>query len=116
VIRDHLGSLPIDDRSVALTWFAILMGFYFLLRSSEYFRKEAEVDQQKYLRWRNITRAISNITEDTPPGIDCDEVVVFHEFSKNGFLGQGTDNNIKTCKDKRVCIPTWLGLSAAQSR
>ena len=34
--------------------------------------------------------------------------MLFHEYSKNGFLGQGTDNNIKCNKDKRLCIPTLL--------
>ena len=33
---------------------------------------------------------------------------MFHEFSKNDFLGQDTDNNIKKCSDTRMCIPTWL--------
>ena len=102
------GGLDLESYDGALTWFAILMGFYFLLRSSEYLRKGGEVDQQKCLRWRNITWAINNSTDDAPPGIDCDEVVVFHEFSKNDFLGQGTDNNIKKCSDTRMCIPTWL--------
>ena len=35
-------------------------------------------------------------------------VLILHEFSKNDFLGQGTDNNsnIKRCKhDVRLCIP-----------
>lgn len=102
------GELALDTYDGALTWFAILMGFYFLLRSSEYLRKGGEVDQQKCLRWRNITWAINHSSDDAPPGIDCDEVVVFHEFSKNDFLGQGTDNNIRTNKDKRFCIPSWL--------
>ena len=60
------------------------------------------------MRWRNITWAVNNGTEDAAPGLDCDEVVVFHEFSKNDSLDQGTDNDIKTCADERLCIPTWL--------
>ena len=72
----------------ALTWFAILMGVYFLLRSSEYLRKGAEVDQQKCLHWRNIIWAVKNSSENAAPGLDCDEVVVvFHEFPKNDFSG-----------------------------
>ena len=51
---------------------------------------------------------MNNSSEDAAPGLDCDEVVVFHEFPKNDFLGEGTDNNIKMCADKRLCIPTWL--------
>ena len=47
-------------------------------------------------------------SEDAPPGVDCDGVVLFHEYSKNDFLGQGTANNIKCNKDKRLCSPTLL--------
>ena len=93
------GELALDTYDGALTRFAILVGFYFLLRSSEYLRKGGEVDQQKCLRWRSITWAINNSTDDAPPGLDCGEVAVFHEFSKNDFLGQGTENNIRTMKE-----------------
>ena len=38
------GGLDLESYDGALTWFAILMGFYFLLRSSEYLRKGGDVD------------------------------------------------------------------------
>jgi hypothetical protein len=91
-----------------VTWFGMLMGFYFLLRSSEYLRKGAEPEEFRCVRWRNVTWARNRSSEDAPPGVDCDEVVLFHEYSKNGVLGQGTDNNIKFNKDKMLCIPTLL--------
>ena len=102
------GGLDLNSWDGALTWFGMLMGFYFLLRSSEYLRKGAAPDEFKCVRWRNVTWARNHGSEDAPPGVDCDEVVLFHEYSKNDFLGQGTDNNIKCNKDKRLCIPTLL--------
>ena len=99
------GGLDLESWDGALTWFGMLMGFYFLLRSSEYLRKGAEPDEFKCVRWRNVTWARNHSTEDAPQGVPCDEVVLFHEYSKNDFLGQGTDNNIKCNKDSRLCIP-----------
>jgi hypothetical protein len=40
--------------------------------------------------------------------MDCDELIIYHELSKNDFMGQGTDNNIKRCKDARLCIPSLI--------
>jgi integrase len=102
------GGLDLESWDGALTWFGMLMGFYFLLRSSEYLRKGAEPDEFKCVRWRNVTWARNHSTEDAPQGVPCDEVVLFHEYSKNDFLGQGTDNNTKRNKDRRLCIPTLL--------
>jgi len=86
-----------------------LLGFFFLLRSSEYLRKGAEVDEQKCLRFRNLTWARDDSREDVEPGLDCDELIVHHEFSKNDFMGQGQDNNIKRCSaDVRLCIPALI--------
>ena len=91
-----------------MAWLAILMGFFFLLRSSEYLRKGAEVDDQKCLRMRNLIWACNDCRDDAEPGIDCDELILSHEFSKNDFMGQGTGNNIKRCKDVRLCIPSLI--------
>ena len=102
------GGLDLDAWDGAIAWFGVLVGFFFLLRSSEYLRKGGEPDEFKCVRWRNVTWARDHSSEDAPPGVDCDEVVLFHEYSKNDFLGQGTDNNIKCNKDKRLCIPTLL--------
>ena len=76
------GGLDLGSWDGALTWFGMLMGFYFLLRSSEYLRKGAAPDEFKCARWRNATWARNHSSEDAPPGVDCDEVVLFHEYSK----------------------------------
>ena len=34
---------------------------------------------------------------------------MFHEFSKNDFLGQGACNNIFGCMDHRFCVVSWMG-------
>ena len=93
-------------RGVRERWLSILLGFFFLLRSSEYLRKGAEVDEQKCLRFRNLTWARDDSREDVEPGLDCDELIVYHEYSKNDFMGQGQDSNIKRCStDVRLCTP-----------
>ena len=104
------GGLDLESYEGALTRFAILTGLYFCSDPQSVLEggKGGGVDQQKCLRWRNITWAINNSTGDAPPGVDCDEVVVFHESSKNDFLGQGTGNSIKKCSGTRMCIPTWI--------
>ena len=102
------GGLDLESWDGSMAWLAILMGFFFLLRSSEYLRKGAEVDDQKCLRIRNLIWACNDSRDDAEPGIDCDELIVYHEFSKNDFMGQGTGNNIKRCKDVRLCIPSLI--------
>ena len=103
------GGLDLETWDGALAWLSILLGFFFLLRSSEYLRKGAEVDGQKCLRFRNLTWARDDSREDAEPGIDCDELIVYHEYSKNDFMGQGQDNNIKRCSaDVRLCIPALI--------
>ena len=83
------------------------MGFYFLLRSSELLRKSADPDAHKCLRVRTFMFPTDGGGDDCDEGLDCDEVLILHAFSKNDFLGQGTDNNIKRCKhDVRLCIPS----------
>ena len=57
---------------------------------------------------RNLIWACNDSRDDAEPGLDCDELIVFHEFSKNDFMGQGTDNNIKRCNDVRLCIPSLI--------
>ena len=57
---------------------------------------------------RNLIWACNDSRDDAEPGLDCDELIIFHEFSKNDFMGQGTDNNIKRCKDVRLCIPSLI--------
>ena len=102
------GGLDLESWDGLMAWLAILMGFFFLFRSSEYLRKGAEVDDQKCLRMRNLIWARNDSRDDAEPGMDCDELIVFHEFSKNDFMGQGTDNNIKRCNDVRLCIPSLI--------
>ena len=102
------GGLDLESWDGAMAWLAILMGFFFLFRSSEYLRKGAEVDDQKCLRMRNLIWACNDSRDDAEPGLDCDEIIVYHEFSKNDFMGQGTDNNIKKCNDLRLCIPSLI--------
>ena len=98
------GGLDLESWNGSMAWLAIPMGFYFLLRSSQHLRKGAEVDDQKCLRMRNLIWACNDCRDDAEPGIDCDELIVYHEFSENDFMGQGTDNNITRCKDVRLCI------------
>ena len=88
----------------ALAWFGVLMGFNFLLRSSEYLRKGAAPDEFKCARWRNATWARNHSSEDAPPGVDCDEVVLFHEYSNNDFLGQGTDITTSNVTPTKGCV------------
>ena len=99
------GGLNFDLWDDLLLWTAILCGFYFLLRSSEYLRKGAAPDELKCARVRNLLFAQKR--EECAAGEWCDEVVWFHEFSKNDQQGQGSDNNITRCRaDPRQCIPT----------
>ena len=101
-----LGWLDLDTWDGLLTWTALIVGFYFLLRSSEFLRKSAD-PAQKCLRVRNFMFPTNGGDGDCDEDLDCDEVLILHEFSKNGFLGQGTDNNIKRCKHEvRLCIPS----------
>ena len=103
------GGLNLETWDGALAWLSILLGFFFLLRSSEYLRKGAEVDEQKCLRFRNLTWARDDSREDVEPGFDCDELIIYHEFSKNDFIVQGQDNNTKRCSaDVRLCIPSLI--------
>ena len=67
------------------------------------------MDEQKCLRFRNLTWARDDSREDAEPGLDCDELIAYHEFSKNGFMGQGQDNNAKRCStDVRLCTPSLI--------
>ena len=100
--------LDLDARDGLITWLSVLLGFFFLLRSSEYLRKGSSPDDQKCLRVRNILFARQGSDVDCSAEVDCDEIVVFHEFSKNGFLGQGACNNIFGCMDHRFCVVSWM--------
>ena len=53
---------------------------------------------------RNLIWARNDSRDGAEPEMDCDELIVYHELSKNGFMGQRTDNNIKRCRDVRLCI------------
>ena len=100
-----LGWLDLDTLDGLLTWTALIVGLYFLLRSSEFLRKSADPDaQKKYLRVRNFMFPTNGGGDDCDEGLDCDEVLILYEFSRNDFRGQGTDSNIKRCKhDVRLC-------------
>ena len=74
--------LDLDARDGLITWLSVLLGFFFLLRSSEYLRKGSSPDDQKCLRVRNILFARRGSDVDCSANVDCDEIVVFHEFSK----------------------------------
>ena len=100
--------LDLDARDGFITWLSVLLGFFFLLRSSEYLRKGSSPDDQKCLRVRNILFARRGSDVDCSANVDCDEIVVFHEFSKNDFLGQGACNNIFGCMDRRFCVVSWM--------
>ena len=101
-----LGWLDLDTWDGLLTWTALIVGFYFLLRSSEFLRKAADPDAQKCPRVRNFMFPTNGGDDDCDEDLDCDEVLILHEPSKNYFLGQGTDSNTKRCKhDARLCIP-----------
>ena len=78
-----------DVRDGAITWLAVLLGFFFLLRSSKYLRKGLSPGDQKCLRVRKILFARAGSDVDCPFGVDCDGILVFQEFSKNDFLGEG---------------------------
>ena len=97
-----------DARDGFITWLSVLLGFFFLLRSSEYLRKGSSPDDQKCLRVRNILFARRGSDVDCSANVDCDEIAVFHESSKNGSLGQGACNNIFGCMDHRFCVVSWM--------
>ena len=37
-------------------------------------------------------------------------MAIFHEFSKNDFLGQGACSNIRACSDHRFCVVSWMNI------
>ena len=73
---------------------AISTAFHFLLRSSEYLRKNASPDPEKCLRIEHMVCAIEGSDEHAPKGVPCTEVVMFQPGAKNDWMGQGTSNNI----------------------
>ena len=54
--------LDLDARGGLITWLSVLLGFFFLLRSSEYLRKGSSPDDQKCLRVRNIYSLVEGVT------------------------------------------------------
>ena len=105
------GNLDLSTWNGLVTWTAILVGFFFLLRSSEYLRKSEGVDDQKCIRVRNALFPKEGGQADVDDDDECDEVLLFQEYSKNDFMGQGTDNNIhKNNAEPALCIPTHFNL------
>ena len=114
-VFDH-GGLDLKSWDGVMTWLALLMGFFFLLRSSEYLRKNSTPDENKCLKRSNITCAVGGGTTNAPDGVPCDEVVARIDTSKTDQVGQGSDNNIKRCtKDPRLCIPSWFNVLRVMS-
>ena len=113
--------LDFDKWDDLITWFAILLGFFFLLRCSEYLDK-GPVDMKKCVKERHLRALRDKKPHHLPAPIDADEAALRQDFHKNDRLGQGTDNNVKLCKkEPRLCLvtvmnklrkmkPTWLML------
>ena len=90
----HNCSLSMDAWDDLMLITAISTAFHFLLRSSEYLRKNASPDPEKCLRIEHIVCAVDGSDEQAPKGTLCTEVVMFQPGAKNGWMGQGTSNNI----------------------
>ena len=102
------GGLDLETRDGLITWLAIILGFFFLLRSIEYLRSRDGPDEKTCLRVRNVLFALDSSEVNCAADVECDEVAIFHEFSKNGFLGQGACSNIRACSDHRFCVVSWM--------
>ena len=75
-LLDNCGlNLPNWDDLVLVT--AISTAFHFLLRSSEYLRKESSPDPEKCLRVEQIVCPVNGEDESAPQGVPCTEVVFF---------------------------------------
>ena len=109
------GGLNLKRWDGLLVWVAILMGFFFLLRCSEYLRKGAKPDAQKCFRVRNIFFAAEGEVLDVESTEPCDEVGVHHDFSKSDWMGQGSDSNIKAARERAFSLPhLWNQLRQMQ--
>ena len=102
------GGLDLETRDGLITWLAIILGFFFLLRSIEYLRSRDGPDEKTCLRVRNVLFALDSSEVNCAADVECDEVAIFHEFSKNDFLGQRACNNIRVCSDHRFCVVSWM--------
>ena len=67
-----LGWLDLGTWDGLLTWTALIVGFYFLLRSSEFLRKSADPGAQKCLRVRNFMFPMDGGDDDCDADRDCD--------------------------------------------
>ena len=79
--------MDLETRDRIITWLAVIFGFFFLLRSSEYLRSRDGPDEKKCLRVRNVLFALDSSEVNCAAGVECDEVAIFYEFSNNDFLG-----------------------------
>ena len=106
------GGLDLETRDGIITWLAIILGIFFLLRSSEYLRSGDGQDEKKCIRVRNVLFALDSSEVNCADDVECDEVAIFHEFSKNDFLGQGACNNniLRACSDRRFCVVPWVDI------
>ena len=99
------GGLDLMVWNGLILWTAILLGFLFLLRCSEYVRKTAAPDPLKCLRVHNVYFGFGGFVLDKGDVGPCDEVGVHHDFSKNDWMGQGSDSNIGLASDPNFSIP-----------
>ena len=109
------GGLDLGSWDGAVTWFGVLIGFYFLLRSPKYLRKGGAPDEFKCVRWRNVTWARNHSTKDAPMrhlAWIAMKLCYFTSTRRMIFwdreLTTTLNANIKCNKDQRLCIPTLL--------
>ena len=70
------GGLDFSSWDDLVTWLAILVGFFFLLRCSEYLRKGALPDAMKCVKERNLKVRRDRKNEAIPFDVPCDEALL----------------------------------------
>ena len=106
-IHDH--DLDMSSYNGMITFLAVLVAFFFLLRCSEYLRKGRVIDSQKCVRQKDVKCLVKGQKVNCPVGVKSSEFALHHNFDKVDFLGQGSDDNIGTCDyDSRLCIPSLV--------
>jgi hypothetical protein len=106
-IHDH--DLDMSSYNGMITFLAVLVAFFFLLRCSEYLRKGRVIDSQKCVRQKDVKCLVKGQKVNCPVGVKSSEFTLHHNFDKVDFLGQGSDDNIGTCDyDSRLCIPSLV--------
>jgi hypothetical protein len=101
-----------------LTWAAVLTGFGFLLRASEYLAsQDGQFVTEKAARWQDITfyRAGMVLRPDQAGGQDPDEVVLHVRASKTDQLHAGKNLNLRRSGVQGLC-PVLQLWAAAQDQ